>query len=280
MGYLYIFGAALFWALIGPVAKFAFSLGLSPLEVAFYRALLGGAFFLAHALIKGRLRLDQSALLPTILFGAFGVAGFYTSYQYAVLYGGAALASVLLYTAPAWVAILGAVFLKEKLEPTGLLAVALTLAGVFLLGLGAGGELKLTLLGVLFGLVSGFLYALYYIFGKLYFARYPAEAVYALALPVGAAFLFPFVRTLPPPEAAGYLVLIGFFSTYLAYALYAAGLLRISPTKASVVATLEPVLASLFAYLWWGERFSPLGYLGAGLVLFAVLLIVFGSRRR
>jgi DME family drug/metabolite transporter len=67
---------------------------------------------------------------------------------------------------------------------------------------------------------------------------------------------------------------IGFFSTYLAYALYAAGLRRLEATRASVVATLEPVLAAVFAYLWWGERFSAGGYLGAGLVLLAVYLVI------
>ncbi len=281
VGYLFILAAAAAWALIGPVAKFAFAAGLSPLEVAFFRALLGGAFFALHAFFLRRFRLDRGVVFPVLLFGAVGVAGFYASYQLAVAYGGAALASVLLYTAPAWVAAMGALWLGERLDGAKTAAVAFTLAGVTLLGWGAGGELRFTLLGLFFGLLAGFGYALYYLFGKLYFARYPAEAVYAVAMPVGAVFLFPFVRSVPgDPRVWGVLFVIGFVSTYLAYAFYAAGLLRLEATRASVVATLEPVLASLFAYLWWGERFSPVGYLGAGLVLLAVLLVVFGSRPR
>jgi len=273
--------AAAAWALIGPVAKFAFAAGLAPLEVAFFRALLGGFFFFLHALLFRRFRLDRRVLPAVLAFGVVGVAGFYASYQLAVAYGGAALASVLLYTAPAWVAAMGALWLGERLDGAKLLAVALTLAGVLLLALGAGGELRLTLLGVFFGLLSGFGYALYYLFGKLYFARYPAEAIYAVAMPVGALFLFPFVRTWPrDPELWGLLFVIGFISTYLAYAFYAAGLMRLEATRASVVATLEPVLASFFAYLWWGERFGFFGYLGAGFILAAVLLVVLGSKPR
>lgn len=281
MGYLLILAAAASWALIGPVAKFAFAAGMTPLEVAFFRALLGGLFFFLHALLLRRFRLDRRVLPAVLAFGAVGVAGFYASYQLAVAYGGAALASVLLYTAPAWVAGMGALWLGERLDWAKLLAVGLTLLGVLLLGLGAGGELRLTLLGVFFGLLSGFGYALYYLFGKLYFARYPAEAIYAVAMPVGALFLFPFVHAWPrDPGVWGLLFVIGFVSTYLAYAFYAAGLVRLEATRASVVATLEPVLASLFAYLWWGERFSALGYLGAALILAAVFLVVLGSRPR
>ena len=281
MGYLFILAAAASWALIGPVAKFAFAAGMTPLEVAFFRALLGGLFFFSHALLFRRFRLDRWVLPAVLAFGAVGVAGFYASYQLAVAYGGAALASVLLYTAPAWVAGMGALWLGERLDWAKLLAVGLTLLGVLLLGLGAGGELHLTLLGVFFGLLSGFGYALYYLFGKLYFARYPAEAIYAVAMPVGALFLLPFVRVWPRDlEVWGLLFVIGFVSTYLAYAFYAAGLVRLEATRASVVATLEPVLASLFAYLWWGERFSALGYLGAMLILAAVVLVVLGSRPR
>jgi len=280
VGYLFILLAAASWALIGPVAKFAFRAGLGPLEVAFFRALLGGAFFFLHALLLRRLRLDRGAVVPVLLFGAVGVAGFYASYQLAVAYGGAALASVLLYTAPAWVAVMGALWLGERLDAAKLAAVGLTLLGVVFLALGSGGELALSLWGLVFGLLSGFGYALYYLFGKLYFTRTPAEAVYAVALPVGALFLLPAVRTWPQGEVWGVLFVIGFVSTYLAYAFYAAGLVRLEATRASVVATLEPVLASLFAYLWWGERFLPLGYLGAGLILAAVVLVVLGSRPR
>ncbi len=281
MGYFFILLAAALWALIGPVAKYAFAAGVAPVQVAFFRALIGGAFFLLHAILRRRLRLDRRALWPILLFGAVGVAGFYTSYQLAVAYGGAALASVLLYTAPAWVAGMGAVWLGERLDRVKLLAVVLTLLGVLLLALGAGGELRLTLWGIAFGLLSGFGYALYYLFGKIYFARYPAEAIYAVSLPIGALLLWPLARPgFPGPDAWPFLLVIGFASTYLAYAFYAAGLMRLEATRASVVATLEPVLASLFAYLWWGEVFRPLGYLGAGLVLLAVLLVVLGPRPR
>jgi EamA-like transporter family. len=61
-------------------------------------------------------------------------------------------------------------------------------------------------------------------------------------------------------------------STYLAYLTYSVGLRRLEATRAAVVATVEPVVAALVSYLAWGERFGPLGYLGAALILVGVLL--------
>jgi len=275
MGYLYLFLAAFLWGLIGPVSRLAFQEGLSPLLVAFFRAVIAWAFFALHALLLRQVRLHPKDLPALLLFGLVGVSLFYGSYQLAVGYGGAALASVLLYTAPAFVALLSRLVLKEALDPLGLLAVALTLLGVGLMGLGGGSQVKALLPALFFGLLSGFTYALYYIFGKLYLPRYATPTLFLYALPVGALGLFPFVELVPlSSQALLALLFLGSISTYGAYLAYYAGLRRLPATRASVLATLEPVVANLFAFLLFREVLSPLGYLGAGLILLAVLLSV------
>ena len=60
--------------------------------------------------------------------------------------------------------------------------------------------------------------------------------------------------------------------TYLAYLVYGLGLRRLPATRASTVATLEPVVAAALAYLVWGEALRPLGYAGAVLVLASLRL--------
>ncbi|GAB5603333.1 DMT family transporter [Thermus sp. FJN-A] len=275
MGYLYLLLAAFLWGLIGPVSRLAFQEGLPPLQVAFLRALTAWAFFALHAFLLRQVRVEGRDLPALFLFGLVGVSLFYGAYQLAVGYGGAALASVLLYTAPAWVALLSFLVLKEPLDRLGLLSVALTLLGVGLMGLGGGSEVQAGPLALFFGLLSGFTYALYYIFGKLYLPRYATPTLFLYALPVGALGLWPFVDFAPlSPGALPALLFLGSFSTYGAYLAYYAGLRRLSATRASVIATLEPVVANLFAFLLFREVLSPLGYLGASLVLLAVLLRV------
>ncbi|RTH25722.1 EamA family transporter, partial [Thermus scotoductus] len=144
-----------------------------------------------------------------------------------------------------------------------------------LMGVGGGSGVRVLSLALFFGLLSGFTYALYYIFGKLYLPRYATPTLFLYALPVGALGLLPWVEFAPLSlRAMEALLFLGVFSTYGAYLAYYAGLKRLPATRASVVATLEPVVANLFAFLLFREVLSLWAYLGAGLVLLAVVLTV------
>ncbi len=280
-GYAYIIGAALLWATIGPAARFALRAGIQPLEISFWRAAIGGLLFALHAVVRGRLRIARQDLPAVGGFALLGVTIFYWSYFRAVQLGGAALAAILLYTAPAWVALAATLWLGERLTMRKSLAVVSTLAGIALvaLGSGSGGAVgagfaatRATALG--WGLLSGLAYAAYYLFGKRYFARYEASTLFAYALPLGAAMLLPAV-TFAPKSGGDWLVLLflGVVPTYGAYLLYSIGLARVEATRAATVATLEPVAAAALAYAVWGEALRGLGYAGAALVLAGVLLV-------
>ncbi|GGQ98284.1 DMT family transporter [Deinococcus ruber] len=278
---LMVLTAAFLWGLLGIFGKLAQGLGLSPLEIAFWRAALGGGLYLIHALVtRAEFPRGRDALI-TAAFGLTGVSVFYASYQLAVRSGGASLASVLLYTAPAFVALMGWLFLKERLGLRELAAVAGTLLGISLISLGGGQGMHPSATALAWGLTAGFTYSLYYLYGKLYFPRFASVALYGLALPVGAVGLAPLTHFVhKSPQAWGLLALIAFFSTYLAYLAYSAGLKGLPATRASVIASLEPVVASLLAALLFAERLSALALLGAGLVLGAALLLSVGGEKK
>jgi DME family drug/metabolite transporter len=281
VGYAYIVGAALLWATIGPSARFALQAGIAPLEIGFWRATIAGLLFALHAGVRGRLRIARTDLPAVGAFALLGVTVFYWSYFRAVQLGGAALAAILLYTAPAWVALAAALWLGERLTVRKSVAVALTLAGIALVAFGSGpavatgASVTTTRVAALaWGLLSGLAYAGYYLFGKRYFGRYEASTLFAYALPVGAVLLLPAVRFAPK---AGHewlvLVFLAVVPTYGAYLLYSFGLSRIEATRAATVATLEPVAAAALAYVVWGEALRAVGYVGAALVLAGVLVV-------
>jgi DME family drug/metabolite transporter len=281
LGYAYIAGAALLWATIGPAARFALRAGVTPLELSFWRAGIAGVLFAIHASARGRLRIARRDLPAVGAFAVLGVTLLYWSYFRAVELGGAALAAILLYTAPAWVAVAASIWLGERLTARKSLAVALTLGGIALVALAGGasvtsgvGAARATVPALAWGLLSGVTYAGYYLFGKHYFARYDAATLFAYALPVGAALLLPAVR-FAPKSATEWLVLVflAVVPTYLAYLLYSLGLARVEATRAATVATLEPVAAAALAYVVWGEALRGPGYVGAALVLTGVLLV-------
>lgn len=271
--------AAALWGLLGISGKYAQAEGVTPLEVAFWRAALGGALFALHAGAARQALPRGLDLLWTALFGVVGVSLFYAAYQLAVQAAGASLASVLLYTAPAFVVLWGWLLLRERTGQREFGAVALTLGGVALISLGGGEHIQVTPAALTWGLLSGFSYSLYYLYGKLFFGRYSSAALYAIAMPVGALGLLPLTDfTAKSPTAWLALGATALLSTYLAYLLYSAGLKHLSATRASVVASLEPVVAGLLALALFGEKPGLLALAGAGLVLAATLLLSAGEK--
>ncbi|PID73926.1 MAG: EamA family transporter [Desulfobacterales bacterium] len=275
-GYACILLAAFFWGAIGPLGRTAFVEGVSPMEVAFWRAALAWGFFAVHAGIKKEMRVHRSDIPMILLFGTACVTCFYGAYQQAVAGGGAALASVLLYTAPAWVGVLARIFLKEAMTPVKLIALAMTILGVT--GVSGGSPAGFSPAGMRtigFGLLSGFCYALYYIFGKIFAERYSSPNLFLYALPVGAITLFPLVDFVPKtPTAWLALFLMALFSTYLAYYCYYIALKYLESTRAAIAAALEPVIASILGVVWWKEDLSFIAVCGGLLILSAVILVI------
>jgi drug/metabolite transporter, DME family len=283
-GYLYVLCAAALWALIGPLSKQAIAFGVAPLEAAFWRSALGWSLFAAHALCTRSWKLQRADAPAVAAFGVFGVATLFGAYILSIHYVGAALASVLLYTAPAWVAVLAWLWLGEAITGSKILALCLTLLGVACVSLGPSilsgrGLGAVNLPGILLGLLSGLSYATYYIFGKRYLGRYATPTLFLYALPVGCLCLLPFV----PFGAKSWqawltLAALALTTTYGAYSVYYAGLRILSATRTAIVASLEPVLAAALAFVWWGERFDMAGYAGSALILAAVACTVLGGR--
>ena len=278
-GYTLIVSAASCWALIGIFSSFAFEQGIQPLEVAFWRAVLTWACFALQAVITKETHLAKKDVPLLLVFGLFGISVFYVSYLVAVKEAGAAFASVLLYTAPAWVVACSFFVFGEKLTVVKAAAVIMVITGVLLIS-GTGGNLNssaaLGFSAVFSGLVAGFCYSLYYTIGKYFTSRYSPANLFLYVLPVGAAGILPFVDFTHKTAAAwSALLAVSFISTFVANYCYYQGLKYLEAGRASIVATIEPVIAAACAYLILGEYFTVLGYLGAVLIVSAVLLTIY-----
>jgi drug/metabolite transporter, DME family len=283
-GYLLVFAAAVLWGLIGLFTRAVLDAGLAPLEIAFWRAVLAGGAFALHAAAIGRLALrGRRDALVLAAFGLVGVTLFYGSFSLAIDTGGISLAFVLLYTAPAFVAVLAWPLLGERLTPVKAGLVALALSGVVLVAVSGGGAegVRVTTTSLTWGLLSGISYASYYLFGKWVLARYATVTIYAVVLPVGALGLLPFVAFAPKsPQVWLLLVVLSLVSTYLAYLLYYTGLRTVEASRAVLVATVEPVVAAGLAAGFYGERLGPLGIAGAALILVAAAAAAMRRTRR
>lgn len=270
-GYALVFAAAVLWGLIGLFSRTILDAGVGPLEIAFWRAVLAGGAFVLHAAVVGRLRVrNRSDFAALTAFALVGVTVFYASLNLAIDAGGVSLAFVLLYTAPAFVAVLAWPLLGERLTRRKASLVALAALGVVLVARAGGGGVNATPGAVAWGLTSGASYAAYYLFGKWVLHRYAPVTIFAVVLPIGALGLWPFVDFAPKdPTVWAWLIALGLVSTYLAYLVYYTGLRATEASRAVLVATIEPVVAATLAAAVFGERLGLVGWLGAGLILVA-----------
>jgi drug/metabolite transporter, DME family len=272
-GYLLVLLAATTWSLIGVFATRARRLGIEPLEISFWRAAIGGALFAAHAGVRREKRPARSELVGVVALGLIGVAAFYACFNQATITGGVSLAAVLLYSAPAFVTLLAWPMLGEAWTRSKLVVVGVVLLGVGLVAASGGTGLRVSATSVAWGLAAGLSYSSIYLLGKPLFARSSAVGVYALAMPLGALVLLPFVEFHHKSAAAwGWLVVLGALSTYGGHLAYGLGIARIEASRGVVVATLEPVLALVWGATFFGERFGVLGLIGSACIVGASLL--------
>lgn len=270
------------WGSIGVAGRAAFRAGIAPLEAAFFRAAI--AFVVLMVIVLSR---NPRALhiLPHDLslfagFGLVSIALFFFAYLYAINRTSVATAAILLYTAPAFVIALSAMLFGEPLTQTKIGALVLAFAGCILVVRGYDLQsLRLNLSGLLAGLGSGLTYALYSIFGKTALRRYSPVTTLVYAWGFGTLFLGAVaipagVMTFSHP-ATGWVatVYLAVVTTLLAQWLYLAGLDRVEAGRASLIATLEPLVAAILGYALLRERLDFWQIIGGALVLTAVIMV-------
>ena len=282
-GYAFVLVAATLWATLGIIFKALIGdYGLSRITIAFFRASLSAVVLFAALALRrpSSLRVKARDALFFAAFGLFGIAAFYIVYITAIDLAGMSVAAVLLYTAPAWVALISAVFLGEKLTPVKLVAVTLAMAGCALVARVYDVRgLQLNWLGIVAGLGAGLTYALYSVFNKVGLRRHDGWTVLAYGLLAGSVFLAPLqspqwlVAALRQPGAVIWLLVLALGPTLGAGLSFNAGLRYVPVSSASIVATLEPVIASLLAFTFLHERLDPAQLVGGGLILAAVIFL-------
>lgn len=251
----------------------------NPMVVVTWRALIGAAALAGLLAIfhPQLLRIRPRDLPFFALYGFLAVTLNFWSYFSAVKFTTLAVAITLLYTYPAFVALLSALFLGERLTPTKAVAILVTLVGSALVAqVHQADWLRLNLRGILFGLLAGITAATYSIFGKRALARYQPWTVVLYAFAMGGVFLAalssPQLLQAPRYPATAWLWILGLalIPSLGGYTLYTLGLRDLPASQASVIATWEVVTAAFLGWSLFGEHLASVQYLGAALVCFGI----------
>lgn len=281
-GYLYVVMAALMWAVSGVSGKFLFQRGVTPMELVQLRVTLASALLFVWFFFtsRERLRIARRDILYFVVLGAIGMATLQFTYFYAISKINVAVAILLEYLAPAFIAIHAVVFARERLTRMTLAALGGSLVGCyFAVGAYNFNLLAMNWQGIVVGIIAAISYAWYAVHGERGMRRYDPWTVLFYAL-VFAGVCWNIV--LPPlssfryeysPIEWAWILYIGVFGTAIPFGLYSKGISLIRATRASVTATLEPIAAGFISFFFLGERLEPLQIAGCALVIASILLL-------
>lgn len=292
-GYLICLTATVTWSFTAIFIGFLTrNYQMPPLLLAFWRDLLvAGALALVFLIVRpALLRIERGQLNFLITYGLV-LALFNSTWTVSVFYNGAAVSTVMAYSSAAFTAILGWRLYGESLGLRKIMAVILSITGTILVA-GAYNPLvwQLNPLGVATGLLSGVAFAGYSMMGKASSRREinPWTTLFYAFL-FGAVFIFLFnlfPAWLPQGIAStnlfwlgdslvGWLVLISLAvgPTIGGYGLYMVSLGYLPVSVAQLIATLEPVLTAIWAFLLLSERMDGMQIAGSILIISGVLLL-------
>jgi drug/metabolite transporter (DMT)-like permease len=266
---------------MGVFGKLAYDQGATVGTLLSVRFVLAAALFWALVLVTGAgvrgLRRGDAA--RGLALGACGYAAQAGCYFAALSRIDAGLLSLLVYTFPALVAAAAIALGRERADGRRLTALGIASAGLVLVLAGAGAG-ALDPLGVGLGLAAAVVYSAYILVSDGLAARVRPILLAALVCTGAAASLVAGTAALGelrPGELTlagwGWLAGLAVISTVAAIGLFFAGLPRVGPTTASILATVEPLAAVLLAFLAFGETLGPAQLAGGALVLCAVLAL-------
>jgi drug/metabolite transporter (DMT)-like permease len=292
LGYAMVAIAATLFAVNGSVSKVVLGSGLSSLELTQIRNTSAAVLFLVFllAFARSRLRVDRRELAFLVLFGLVGVALVQWLYFVAIEHLPVGVALLIEFTAPLFVALFARYVYGEHIRRRIWVAVILVLSGLTLVvELWSG--IALSTIGVTAALGGAFALAAYLLMAERerrhrdpaslsFYGFLVAALFWAVVQPL---WQFPWSTlgkrvslegnlseyTAPVWLLVAFIVLIG---TMVTFTLLTGALRYISATKASIVASLEPVVATVIAWAWLGETLGAAQLVGGVVVIAGILL--------
>ena len=255
-----------------------------------YRLILAGFLLLGYLYYKKGSKIfdilkNPKDLLQIVLFGLIGMLGTQYTYFSAIQFSNAAIATVLTYFGPTLVLIY--MCLREKRKPLKyeIVSICLSSFGVFLLAThGDITSLQISFKALVWGILSALSVVFYTVQPESLLKKYGASIVVAWGMMIGGIFItfvtkpwnisvtFDFVTFLV-------LMLIIVFGTIIAFILYLTGVNIIGPTKASIIACIEPVAATICAILFLGVTFDFLDVIGFICIVSTIFIVAYFDKK-
>ena len=275
--------AACFWGSMGIFVRRLGTYGFSSIQIVSIRVTLAALIFYIIMLVKQRSECKISMKdIPLFLGLGFGSILFFTvCYFSAIKIMPLSTAAILLYTSPIWIMLMSALFFHEKMNKTKIAALALAFTGCVLVS-GISGD-GITVNGLLLGLGSGIGYGLYSILGTIALRRYSPYVVTAYTFLIAAIgsliicrpadMISKFSSAEKPVGLIVLCILTAVITAVIPFLAYTIGLRSVEAGKAGILATIEPMVATVIGIICFSEALTFLSAIGILLILAAVVIL-------
>lgn len=284
-GVFFTLAGGTMWGFSGTCGQYLFTYkNLDSAWVTVTRMLCAGVILLMLGFMRQRREMvlimkDKKDRRQLFIFSIFGLMFCQYSYMTAISHSNAGTATVLQYLGPVLIMIVSC-FIAKKL-PSGreVFAIILAVAGTFLLAThGNIHSLVISNLGLAWGLLSAVALMSYTMLPEKIIGRWGSTIVTGYGMLIGGIFLFFVTRywtvhvtfDLGTILGLAAIVLIG---TALSFTLYLQGVSDIGSVKASMLACIEPVSATVISALWLQTAFTFMDFLGLAAIITTVLLL-------
>lgn len=278
----FIILAGSLWGIMGGFIRVLSAYGFSSMQLTCLRSVITFVCLLIFLIIYDRqlLRIHMKDIWMFFGTGVCSIAFFSFCYFRAIELTSLSTAVILLYTSPIFVTILSALIFHEKITPRKIAALFLAFSGcLFITGVFQG-SMHLTPVALSYGLGAGFGYSLYSIFGHFAVKTYHPFTITLYTFLFAGLVTLPLIHPIPlarlmiaSPSAVLPILLSGVVCGVFPYIFYTIGLTYVETGKAAILASVEPVVATLVSVFYLKEKLTWTAALGICLVLTALVLL-------
>ncbi len=274
--------ANIIWGGASPIFKWSLT-NIPPFTLAFWRFGLA-ALLLFPFIAKDFLKVERADIPKVLLFGLSGVTFNITFFFLGLRLSPSINAAIISTTQPIILLVIGALLLREKIEPHELLGTLVSFAGILMIillpFLSNGFKGEIMALGNLFFVLATLGAVGQAFFGKKLFLKYPTLPMTFWSFTIGALSFLPFFLWensggslwLSNLALPGYFGIIygAFLSSALAYSLYDWGLSKIEASETGIFTYLMPVTATVLAVTFFNEKITSQFFWGAILIVLGI----------
>lgn len=274
--YSHLLLSILFIGTSGPLGRL---IHISPLAIIFFRSVIALVFlYILIRLLGKSFLINEKKRKNYILLSGIFLAAHWVTYFFSLKLSSVAIGMLSMFTYPVITVILEPFYLKQKIKPIQILIALIAFLGIYIM-LPSFNLKNETTLGIIIGIISGFLYACRNLILKKHAHDTDGMVVISYQLKVVAILTLPFLFIVPFSLTEiklywYYLLFLGLVTTALGHTFFVKSLRHFSASTVSIMSNFTPVVGVVLGIIFLQENPSVDILLGGSLILITAILEV------